>query len=80
MQTHSFDISSPAGKSPAFTGIKVKYSPNAVIAANKAESFVVLAPGESVSVDHSLAGVYNFTTLGEGKFDVSLANAVLSGE
>ncbi len=50
--THTFDISSDNG-SPAFTGVKVKYDPNYVVKKNADSSFTVLAPGESVTVNHA---------------------------
>jgi peptidyl-Lys metalloendopeptidase len=48
----TFTISDASGASPAFTGIKVKYTPSAAIAAGK-DAITVLAPGQSVSVEHN---------------------------
>jgi peptidyl-Lys metalloendopeptidase len=45
----TFTITDASGRSPIFTGIKVKYVPSAAIAAG---AFTVLAPGESVNVEH----------------------------
>jgi peptidyl-Lys metalloendopeptidase len=50
--TNTFSIKAEAGSSPAFRGLKVKYSPNTVIAQNKESSFAVLAPGASIDVEH----------------------------
>ncbi|KAG8731554.1 hypothetical protein FRC12_019677 [Ceratobasidium sp. 428] len=69
-KTEVFSISSTSG-SPAFTGIRVKYSPVLNAALNLKDAFTVLAPGQSVEKVHSLAGAYNFTQSGEGAYDVS---------
>ncbi|KAK0211138.1 peptidyl-Lys metalloendopeptidase [Desarmillaria ectypa] len=58
--TNTFDINSASG-SPSFVGMKVKYNPFSVIKRNREQSFTVLSPGESVTVDHALANAYNFT-------------------
>lgn len=48
LPTHTFAIAAEAdGKTPAFKGARAKYSPA------KATSFTVLAPGESVTIDHA---------------------------
>nr|Q9Y7F7.1 RecName: Full=Peptidyl-Lys metalloendopeptidase; Short=MEP; AltName: Full=AmMEP; Flags: Precursor [Armillaria mellea]CAB42792.1 metalloendopeptidase (AMMEP) [Armillaria mellea] len=67
--THTFDISSDNG-SPAFTGVKVKYDPNYVVKKNADSSFTVLAPGESVTVNHALGAAYNFTGSGAASYSI----------
>jgi len=52
MPTDSFTISSKAGKSPSFSGIKVKYAPSEVARRNNERSFTILAPGASIDVEH----------------------------
>lgn len=37
---------------------------------NSAKDFVVLSPGQSISLEHDLAGIYNFTRVGAGEFKV----------
>ncbi|THH21152.1 hypothetical protein EW146_g365 [Bondarzewia mesenterica] len=73
-QTNSFAISSESGAVPSFTGVKVKYVAEKVVAANKESSFAVLAPGETIEVEHDLAGVYNFTSVGVGKYGFDANN------
>jgi peptidyl-Lys metalloendopeptidase len=53
MPTRKFIIRNAAGEEPLFTGAMVKYVPadHAAVAKDK-EDFTVLAPGESVSVEH----------------------------
>ncbi|KAG8748284.1 hypothetical protein FRC10_007674 [Ceratobasidium sp. 414] len=72
-RTNAFSIQSEAG-SPAFTGIKVKYSPELAAKRTDAAAFTVLAPGQSFELTHDLAGVYNFTTSGAGNYQFSAAN------
>ena len=50
--TESFGVVNANGARAAFSGIKVRYSPQAVAKAGRAESFVELKPGESVTVEH----------------------------
>jgi peptidyl-Lys metalloendopeptidase len=69
-KTNTFSISSASG-SPSFTGIKAKYVPSKAVELNQANTFTVLAPGQSIEITHNLAGVYNFTSAGEGAYTVS---------
>ncbi|KAH7335148.1 hypothetical protein B0J17DRAFT_695808 [Rhizoctonia solani] len=58
--TNVFIITSnSSSENPKFTGIKLKV---------EMRIFTVLAPGQSIEIDHSLAGVYNFTSVGEGAY------------
>lgn len=72
-RTNSFSIKSAAG-TPAFTGIKIKYSPQSALNSGDESKFVVLAPGESFELTHDLAGVYNFTRSGAGEYNFSAGN------
>ncbi|KAG8688479.1 hypothetical protein FRC09_012886 [Ceratobasidium sp. 395] len=72
-RTNAFSIQGEAG-SPAFTGIKVKYSPELAAKRTDAAAFTVLAPGQSFELTHELAGVYNFTTSGAGNYKFTAAN------
>jgi len=65
----TFKITSGAGASPAFTGIKAKYVPATAIAAGK-DAVTVLAPGQSLQVEHDLSRAYNFNESGEGTYSV----------
>ncbi|KAF9051379.1 hypothetical protein BJ165DRAFT_1400905 [Panaeolus papilionaceus] len=71
MPTDTFTITNAKGDKPAFNGIKVKYVP-ATAAANG--GYTVLAPGQSVEVEHSLAEAYNFSAPGEGAYDITANN------
>ncbi|KZV72540.1 hypothetical protein PENSPDRAFT_750834, partial [Peniophora sp. CONT] len=61
-ETNTFQLKSESGAVPAFTGAKVKF------AIDRAEQ-KTLAAGESLQVEHSLAGVYNLTSTGEGLYN-----------
>ncbi|KAK0503494.1 peptidyl-Lys metalloendopeptidase [Armillaria luteobubalina] len=67
--THSFDISSDSG-SPDFIGVMVKYDLEYVVKNNEDSFFTVLAPGESVTVNHALGAAYNFTGSGEASYSI----------
>ena len=69
--TDAFSISHANGNgSPQFTGIRVKYSANAIIEHNVKEGILVLEPGKSYTVEHPFAGTYDFSKTGEGDYDV----------
>ncbi|KAG8957534.1 hypothetical protein FRC03_010048 [Tulasnella sp. 419] len=70
--TDSWDITDAKGRSPKFTGVKVRYAPSVAVKLGNPKDFTILAPGASVEIEHDLAGVYNFTT--EGKYDFQVAN------
>ncbi|QRV85905.1 peptidyl-Lys metalloendopeptidase [Ceratobasidium sp. AG-Ba] len=72
-RTNTFAIESTAG-TPAFTGIKVKYSPELALKSGDESKFAVLAPGQSFELVHDLAGVYNFTRSGAGEYQFSAGN------
>ncbi|CAE6431441.1 unnamed protein product [Rhizoctonia solani] len=73
--TDSFSITSDSGsQTPKFTGIKLKYVPATAAAKGRDADFTVLAPGQSIEIDHSLAGVYNFTSAGEGAYKFAAKN------
>jgi peptidyl-Lys metalloendopeptidase len=57
LPTNTFAITDAAGASPKFAGAKVKYVPEAAIAHGQADAFTVLAPGQSVSVEHNRKSV-----------------------
>ncbi|KAF7311762.1 Peptidyl-Lys metalloendopeptidase [Mycena indigotica] len=70
LHTDTFLISNAAKKAPAFRGIKIKYSPETVVAQKKASGFTVLAPGASVEVKHDLSKGYDFTKSGAGAYNI----------
>ncbi|RDB29715.1 Peptidyl-Lys metalloendopeptidase [Hypsizygus marmoreus] len=73
LAANTFAITDANGAVPAFTGVKVKYVPSAAIAAGK-DAVTVLAPGQSVSVEHNLSEAYNFTHTGEGAYNFEASN------
>ncbi|KEP51998.1 deuterolysin metalloprotease (M35) family containing protein [Rhizoctonia solani 123E] len=72
-RTNTFSISSPSG-TPKFTGLYAKYVPSKAVADAKESTFTVLAPGQSIEVEHNLGGVYNFTQSGEGAYSFTANN------
>ncbi|KAF9048777.1 hypothetical protein BJ165DRAFT_1609789 [Panaeolus papilionaceus] len=71
LPTDTFTITNAKGDKPSFTGIRVKYVPSTAIARG---GYTVLAPGESIEVEHSLADAYNFSTPGEGSYEITANN------
>lgn len=65
LPAHTFSIADQTGASPEFIGIKYKYVQNNAAAA---KAFTVLAPGQSVRIEHDLSEAYNFTSPGEGTY------------
>ncbi|KIM47618.1 hypothetical protein M413DRAFT_204872 [Hebeloma cylindrosporum] len=63
---NKFSITDGRGARPAFTGVKVKYSPES---AAKMGAFTVLEPGAFIDVTHDLSEGYNFTSPGAGTYD-----------
>ena len=49
LPTDTFIITDATGAQPSFTGIKLKYVPETAVAV---EAYSILAPGESVVVEH----------------------------
>lgn len=50
LPANTFDITDAEGARPAFTGIRVKYSPEVAAAAG---AFTVLDPGQSIDIEHN---------------------------
>ncbi|CEL51596.1 peptidyl-Lys metalloendopeptidase [Rhizoctonia solani AG-1 IB] len=73
VKTHTFNVANEKG-SPEFTGLFVKYSPEAAAKTNNAANFAILEPGQTFEIVHSLAGVYNFTSTGAGEFKIDASN------
>ncbi|KAH7322240.1 hypothetical protein B0J17DRAFT_633453 [Rhizoctonia solani] len=73
LPTRIFDIRR-GNDIPDFTGMVVYYSPDYVIRRNNSIDFTFLAPGQSLGRIHSLAGVYNFTRIGPGEFQIQAFN------
>ncbi|KAJ3488199.1 hypothetical protein NLI96_g3032 [Meripilus lineatus] len=75
MPTNTFAIiNEQSGGLPRFNGIKVKYVANSAIQVGGADAFTILAPGQSVAVEHDLSAAYNFTESGVGKYYVEANN------
>ncbi|KDR79947.1 hypothetical protein GALMADRAFT_92107 [Galerina marginata CBS 339.88] len=71
LPTDTFAITDASGAQPSFTGIKVKYVPKTAATLG---AYTVLAPGQSVEVEHELAQAYNFTSPGAGSYDIEANN------
>src|SRR6266436_5154655 len=52
MPTDTFAIQNDAAEEPDFVGIQVKYVPSVAVAIGGDDAFTVLAPGQSVDVEH----------------------------
>ncbi|KAI0673560.1 peptidyl-Lys metalloendopeptidase [Trametes maxima] len=74
LPANTFSITTDAGESPSFIGVKVKYVPGKAAKSSSEKAFTVLAPGQSVSVTHDLSAAYNFTLPGAGKYTVEPSN------
>ncbi|KIM38232.1 hypothetical protein M413DRAFT_76264 [Hebeloma cylindrosporum] len=71
LSTDTFVIANAKGAQPSFMGIKLKYVPKT---AADLEVYTILAPGESVAVEHDLAYTYNFTASGAAKYEIRARN------
>ncbi|KAG6849963.1 hypothetical protein H0H93_003152 [Arthromyces matolae] len=63
----TFAISDATGSTPDFTGVKVKYVLSTAIATGK-DAVTVIAPGQSIELEHNLSEAYAFSK--EGKYEV----------
>ena len=52
LPTDAFAIEHSTGAVPDFTGVKVKYVPSTAAKVGERDAFTVLAPGQSVTVEH----------------------------
>ncbi|KAJ1306939.1 hypothetical protein OPQ81_007920 [Rhizoctonia solani] len=69
--TDTFSITANySSQTHKFTGIKLKYLPATATAKAQDADLIALAPGQSIEIDHSLAGVYNFTSAREGTYKI----------
>ncbi|CAE6395833.1 unnamed protein product [Rhizoctonia solani] len=71
VNTNTFSISSASGI-PRFTGLKVRYVPSRAAQSTETSAFTTLARGQTIEIDHNLAGTYNFTGCGEGSYNVQV--------
>ncbi|KAF9554408.1 zincin [Agrocybe pediades] len=69
LPTHNFDITHESGARPSFRGVLAKYSQKTAVEKNV---YTVLSPGQTITVEHDLGQAYNFTTSGEGKYDIGV--------
>lgn len=74
LPANTFSITTDSGESPSFIGAKVKYVPSKAAKSTNARSFTVLAPGQSVTIEHDLSKAYNFTLPGADKYTVEASN------
>ncbi|KAF4615936.1 hypothetical protein D9613_011329 [Agrocybe pediades] len=57
-----------SGAQPRFKGVLVKYKP---MASGDEKAYTVLAPDQTISVEHNLGQTYSFTNSGEGEYNIS---------
>ncbi|OBZ77464.1 Peptidyl-Lys metalloendopeptidase [Grifola frondosa] len=74
--TDIFNITNGSGDSPDFIGIRVYFAPSYSIEQGNPDSFTVLAPGESVGIQHDLSQAYNLTSTGSGQYTVAAKEGV----
>ncbi|KAL0070429.1 hypothetical protein AAF712_002260 [Marasmius tenuissimus] len=74
LPTDSFTITDISGASPTFIGAFAKFVPDYVVRNNIEEAFIILNPGEIFEVKHDLSMAYNFTSSGEGVYDIRAKN------
>jgi len=72
--TDTFDIKDSAGKKPSFIGIEADHDPFEMAVNGGQDNFLILGPGESVSVDHDLSKVYNFAQPSSGYYTFEARN------
>lgn len=66
--TNTFAISLIGGQRPLFSGVHVKYVPS------PERRVTVLGPGQSITVNHSLADAYDFSNTGEGVYRIDTSS------
>ncbi|KAF7298725.1 Peptidyl-Lys metalloendopeptidase [Mycena indigotica] len=71
---NKFSISTPDGKSPGSIGVRMDYDPEAVLAENRADSFVTMRPATFIDIKHDVSKIYNFTETGTGKYTIVAPN------
>ncbi|KAF7793438.1 hypothetical protein EIP86_004550 [Pleurotus ostreatoroseus] len=74
LPTETFMIIHDSGAAPDFIGAKGKYVPSIAAKIGKEDAFTVLAPGQSVSIEHDLSTAYNFTSSGPGHYSFAAVN------
>nr|P81054.2 RecName: Full=Peptidyl-Lys metalloendopeptidase; Short=MEP; AltName: Full=GfMEP; Flags: Precursor [Grifola frondosa]BAB82381.1 peptidyl-Lys metalloendopeptidase [Grifola frondosa] len=74
MPTDTFAITNESGETPSFIGVKVKYVPSMAAKSTGENVFAVIAPGQSVNVEHDLSAAYNFTSSGAGTYALEALN------
>ncbi|KAF8747477.1 Lysine-specific metallo-endopeptidase, partial [Rhizoctonia solani] len=74
LPTEKFAVVDSKGTRAEFNGIRVRYDPQTDARSGRPDSAVELSPGESITIEHSLAGVYNLTSTGAGLYTVDAAN------
>ncbi|KAI0353361.1 Metalloprotease [Trametes cingulata] len=72
LPTDRFTIVNHHGTSPDFVGIAAKYVPSVAAASMDSSAFTILAPGQSVSVEHDLSLAYDFSTSGPGPYTINV--------
>ncbi|KIY71408.1 hypothetical protein CYLTODRAFT_441234 [Cylindrobasidium torrendii FP15055 ss-10] len=61
MATKTFTIAPASeGTAPSFKGIMVKWAPDILLRNDRPGDFIILQPGESQTVEHSLGKAWNF--------------------
>ncbi|CAE6350519.1 unnamed protein product [Rhizoctonia solani] len=73
VNTNTFSISSASG-TPYLTGLKVKYLPSKAAQSTQSSAFTVLAPDQTIEIDHDLGCTYSFTGCGESSYNFSASN------
>ncbi|CAE6431572.1 unnamed protein product [Rhizoctonia solani] len=68
-ETTIFDISARSCK-PLFTGSTIIYNLTEAAKSSNPLDFTVLAPGQTINVEHNLADSYDFTRCGQGPYSV----------
>ncbi|KAF8646489.1 hypothetical protein AX16_007191 [Volvariella volvacea WC 439] len=72
LPTETFTVTDASGAAPEFIGVKAKFVPS--VAAEIEGAYTILAPGESVSVEHDLSQAYNLTNTGVGDYTFEANN------
>ncbi|KAH9855600.1 Metalloprotease [Lenzites betulinus] len=75
LPTDTFTIINRDGASPEFIGIAVKYAPHVAASSQDPAAYTHLAPGQSHKIVHDLSLAYNFSTSGQGQYNVSVKSS-----
>lgn len=72
-QMDTFNIKDPASRKPLFTGIDIPYDPSQATAVGREDTFIILAPGQSVDIEHECMYLQDLQNISLNKHDSAVS-------